>query len=107
MPNQSSSPALILFAVSYVEWGDDNLTTKLFYAEDEVAACKAWFKYIGMVAPDEITTLDAMKDFVFNRDCMIHAVSLPFLLSSTLTPPATNRRIDAAAAVGDDGRVEK
>lgn len=65
------------YAVSYINWYDHELSTKIVEAENEIEAYKAEFKSHKIDLLTEPKTVQDFKYEAFDADCMIHVEPIP------------------------------
>lgn len=76
-----SEPALKRWACSYIDWYDNELTTKIVMAANWLDAFKLAYptRYANITSSDESApeTLDQAKTNAFNCDSMVNVVEVP------------------------------
>ena len=69
-----------LYACSYIDWFDYELTTEFVFAESAEAALRGWSKTKEMFPADRLlddAPLEILKKAAFDQDAMVNAVEVP------------------------------
>lgn len=68
------------FAVSWIGWHDNDLTTEFTLAHNELEALQSKLAELGFnenAVESDLSTVERCKQLAFDCDCMIHAAEIP------------------------------